>query len=179
MLTISADIARNSDIAWTILNFSLNTKRESRNAENIPIEDEVTEYTGSDISDIANTERTDVRLDIAVLETTFNVVFMGNGCTSSFTVLFFKRVSKAQVSADTTTITAFVRINNDPESVAVGESVKSFKMMGLVPEIIKKARQTGIVALENFCFVPRYGIIVAISIRTIEIIMVAVGSSPI
>ena len=178
MLIISADIARNRDIAWTMLNFSLNTKRESRNAEIIPIDVELTEYTGSDISAIANTERIDVTLDIAVLVTTFNVVFSGNGRTSSFSEFLCKTAKTPKAMSVTATIITFVRINSEPESVAFFSKVKSFKMMGLAPEITKKARHTGMVALENFCFVPIYGMMVAITIITTEIIIVVVGSSP-
>ncbi len=177
MLTMSADIARSRDITWGILNFSLKTKRESKNAESIPIEAEVTEYMGSDISAIAKTERMDETLDIAVLVTTFNVVFRGNGLTNSMSELRRVRAKIPIIKSVIITIVTFVRMNSEPESVAFFSRVKSFKTTEFAPEITKKARHTGIVALEKFRTVPIYGIMVANSIRTIDTIIVAVGSS--
>jgi hypothetical protein len=114
-------------------------------------------------------------LDIAVLVTTFNVVFRGNGWINSLSELRRKRAKKPKSKSAIATITALVRINSETESVAVFSSVKSFKTIEFAPEITKKARHTGIVALENFCFVPIYGITVAIIIRITDMIMVMLG----
>ena len=158
--------------------FSLKYKTDSKNALIVPKAEVVVVYTVRDISCIANTEITDETLDISVLIITFDVVFKLKGRTISFSGLRRKRANIAITNREITTIITLVSINSDPESVAVLSSVKSFKTMGLAPEIKKNARHMGIVAGDNFPFVPKCGIIDAITIETTDIIIVTVGSLP-
>lgn len=117
-------------------------------------------------------------MENAVLATMFNVVFKGNGFDRSLIVARFEMRIADKTKIEITAIITFVGINSEPESVAVCSNVKSFKTIEFVPDITKNARHTGRVALENFCFVPTYGITVAMIIKTTEIIIVMVGLSP-